>query len=67
MWDNLPQYLSFVAFEVAPGSHTMTVEFLDAGGRVIANLTKTLNVSVPDHSRDTVIYVSDRSSTPQNQ
>jgi tetratricopeptide (TPR) repeat protein len=66
MWDNLPQYLSFVAFEVPPGSHTMTVEFLDASSHALANLAKTIHFTVPENRRDTVIYVSDRSVTPQN-
>jgi len=65
MWDNLPQYLSFVAFELPHGQHTMTVEFLDPSNHVIVNLTKTINFSVPEARRDAVIYVSDRSSTPQ--
>lgn len=65
MWDNLPQYLSFVAFEVPPGPHTMTVEFLDAANRPLANLAKTIHFTVVEDRRDTVIYVSDRSSTPQ--
>ena len=65
MWDNLPQYLSFVAFEVPPGPHTMLVEFLDAANRPLTNLVKTIHFTVPETRRDTVIYVSDHSSTPQ--
>jgi tetratricopeptide (TPR) repeat protein len=65
MWDSLPQYLSFVAFEVPPGPHTMIVEFLDAANHPLANLVKTVHFTVPENHRDIVIYISDRSSTPQ--
>ena len=63
-WDNLPRFLSFVAFEAPPGEHTLTVEFLDEAGRPLSNLTKTVVVTV-DAGRDKVIYVSDKSTTPQ--
>lgn len=64
-WDNLPLYLSFVAFEVPPGSHTLTVEFLEDQGRTVAGQSRTLNVQVPAQG-DKVIYVSDKSSPAQN-
>lgn len=64
-WDNLPLYLSFVAFEAVPGTHTLTVDFLDDQGRTVAGLTKTVTVTVPE-GREKVIYVSDKSSSPQN-
>lgn len=63
-WDNLPHYLSFAALSVPAGPQTLTVEFLDHGGRVLANLTKTLTVNVPE-ARDKVVFVSDTSVTPQ--
>ena len=59
-WDNLPQFLSFAAVPLPPGAHTATVEFLDAGGAVLGNLTKTLQVSVPA-AGDKVVFVSDAS------
>ena len=65
-WDNLPRYLSFVAFEAPPGEHTLTVEFLDEAGRTLSGLTRTVSVTV-DAGRDKVIYVSDKSSTPLKQ
>ena len=65
MWDNLPRYLSFAAFKLPPGEHAATVEFLDAGGHPIANLTKTVTFTVSADKRDKVVFVSDRSSTPQ--
>jgi hypothetical protein len=64
-WDNLPQYLSFVAFEQPPGPITMVVEFLDGAGAVMGGLTKTIHFNQAEPGRTTVIYVSDRSSTPQ--
>jgi tetratricopeptide (TPR) repeat protein len=64
-WDNLPLYLSFVALELSPGQHTLTVEFLDQGGKVLAGFTKTITVNVPEGTRDKVIYLSDKSITPQ--
>ncbi len=63
-WDNLPLYLSFVAFEVPPGAHTLTVDFLDDQGRAVAGKTRTVTVNVPE-GREKVIYVSDKSATPQ--
>jgi hypothetical protein len=60
-WDNLPQYLTFAAVGLAPGQHTATIEFLDASGRPLAGLTRTVSLTVvPD--RDTVVFVSDRAS-----
>lgn len=66
-WDNLPQFISFATFPLPPGAHTATVEFLDGGGRTVANLTKSLSFTVSDSTRDTVLFVSDNSSTPQTQ
>jgi tetratricopeptide (TPR) repeat protein len=63
-WDNLPRFLSFVAFEAPPGEHTLTVDFLDEGGRPLGGRTRTVTVTVTA-GRDTVIYVSDKSTTPQ--
>jgi hypothetical protein len=64
-WDNLPLYLSFVAFEVSPGSHTLTVDFLDDQSRVVAGQTKTVTVTIAEGTQQKVIYVSDKSTTPQ--
>ena len=64
-WDNLPQFLSFAALRLDPGQHTATIEFLDSSTRVIAGLTKTVTFRVSDSRKDTVIFVSDQSSTPQ--
>ena len=66
-WDNLPLYLSFAALQAPPGPQTATIDFLDANRQPIAALTKTVTFEVPADGRDTVIFVSDRSSTPQHQ
>ena len=63
-WDNLPRFLSFVAFEAPAGEHTLTVDFLDEAGRVLGGQTRTVTVTVTA-GRDKVIYVSDKSTTPQ--
>lgn len=64
-WDNLPLFLSFTSVKLPPGSHTATVEFLDANRHAIPSLTKTLHFTVAPGDRDRVVFVSDRSSTPQ--
>ena len=64
-WDNLPRYVSFANLGLPPGPHTMTVEFKDAAGATLPNLTKTVTFEVPADAKDKVIFVSDRSSTPQ--
>jgi hypothetical protein len=64
-WDNLPRYLSFASLELPPGQHTVTVEFHDASGTILPNLTKTLTVEVPADGKDKVVFVSDQSITPQ--
>ncbi len=57
-WDNLPQFISFTALELPLGSHTATVEFIDAAGRIVPNLTKTVTFTIVEQ-RDTVLFVSD--------
>jgi hypothetical protein len=64
-WDNLPRFLSFASVPLPVGEHTATIEFHDAEGRVMANLTKTFTINVATTERDTVVYVSDSSLTPQ--
>jgi hypothetical protein len=44
----------------------VTVDFLDEGNRVIAGLTKRMTINVPPNGADKVVYVSDKSTTPQN-
>ncbi len=64
-WDNLPHYLSFAALRLPPGQHTATVQFLDGGGQPMANLTKTITINVAADKHDKVVFVSDKSITPQ--
>ncbi|MBM3878391.1 MAG: hypothetical protein FJ387_01535 [Verrucomicrobia bacterium] len=59
-WDNLPQYLSFAACRLPPGEHAATVEFLKDSASQIVTLTKTIAITVPDLTRDTVVFVSDK-------
>lgn len=59
-WDNLPMYLSFAAFELPPGQHTLTVDFLDQQNRKISGCTKTVTIEV-SAGTDKVVYVSDKS------
>jgi len=59
-WDNLPQYLSFASTRLRAGAHTVTVEFLDADGRPMANLTRTVTINVSEPARDTIVFVSDK-------
>jgi len=64
-WDNLPQYLSFASVPLPVGHHVATVQFLSPAGQVQANLTKTINLNITTTNRDTVVFVSDTSVTPQ--
>jgi len=64
-WDNLPRYLSFASVPLPPGQHVATIQFLDAAGRVLPNLTKTITVNITTTDRDKVVFVSDTSVTPQ--
>jgi hypothetical protein len=60
-WDNLPQYLSFAALALPPGTYDGAVDFTDAAGNVLA--TKTFKFSTPAaNGQDAVIFLSDRSS-----
>lgn len=64
-WTNLPRYLSFASLSLAPGAHVAKIEFLDQAGHVLPNLTKTITINVPADGKDKVVYISDKSTTPQ--
>jgi hypothetical protein len=64
-WDNLPHYLSLACLPLPVGQHVVTVQFLDPSGRVLSNLTKTINLNITTTDHDKVVFVSDRSVTPQ--
>ncbi len=66
-WDNLPQYISCATLRLPAGTHTLTVEFLEPGDKVVAKLTKQITVHIQDAARDTAVFVSDASTTPQTQ
>lgn len=57
-WDNLPQYLSFAAVQLAPGQHNAVIEFLDTAGRPLSGLTRTVTIQVVPN-RDAVAFLSD--------
>ncbi len=66
-WDNLPLFLTFASFRLPPGPYTATVEFLNASRQPLVGMTKTIQFTVPEGSRDKVLFVSDKSTTPQTQ
>jgi hypothetical protein len=59
MWDNLPQYLSFAALRLPPGEHPATLQFFDANGQAVADLTRRLTITVGDPAKDTVLILSE--------
>jgi hypothetical protein len=56
-WDNLPRFLSFAALELPAGPQSILVQFLDAGGRVVATRSVSFTITAP--GKDTVLFVSD--------
>ncbi|MSU57172.1 MAG: hypothetical protein EXS35_03145 [Pedosphaera sp.] len=66
-WENLPQFISYATMSLLPGTHNVTVEFLEPGDKVVAKLTKQITVNIADTTRDKVVFVSDSSTTPQTQ
>ena len=64
-WANLPRYLSFASFSLPPGQHTARIEFFDQAGRPLPNLTKIINLNISSDGKDKVVFVSDKSPTPQ--
>ena len=64
-WTNLPRYLSFASLSLSPGPHTAKIQFLDQAGHVLPNLTKIITLNVSSDGKDKVVFVSDKSTTPQ--
>jgi tetratricopeptide (TPR) repeat protein len=59
-WNNLPQYLSFGSMKLPPGEHPAIVQFFDAEGHVVENLTRRITLTIPgDQTRDTVVILSE--------
>lgn len=65
-WNNLPRFLSFAAVQLPPGQYPATVQFQDRYGYTLPNLTKNITVTVAPDNRDKIVFVSDRSRTPQS-
>jgi hypothetical protein len=61
MWNNLPQFLSFAAVPLPPGEHKATVDFKDANGRVLSNLTQAVTLRIDPSGGDIIVFVSDKS------
>lgn len=61
-WDNLPQYLSFGALRLPPGDHPAILQFFDADGHAVEDLTRRVTLPVGDGARDTVIILSELKS-----
>ena len=57
-WTNLPQHLSFATLQLPAGTHTVTIEFLDANGIALPDRQKNVSVTVQT-GRDTVLFVAD--------
>ena len=50
---------SFSATRLPAGDHAAILQFFDAEGRAIADLTRRVNVHVEDPARDTVVILSE--------
>lgn len=59
-WDNLPQYLSFGSLRLPPGEHPAILQFYDADGHAIEDLTRRMAITVADPARDTVVFLSEQ-------
>ncbi len=59
MWDNLPQYLSFGSLQLPAGDHAAILQFYDANGQAVPDLTRRLTISVADPAKDTVVILSE--------
>jgi tetratricopeptide (TPR) repeat protein len=60
-WDNLPQYMSFAALELPPGTYNGSIDFTDAAGTIISTRTFTFTTPAPN-GHDAVIFLSDKTS-----
>ena len=65
-WDNLPHFLTFAGLELPPGEYQATIDFLDGADRILASLSRKVTFTVAAGSVDKVIYVSEKSLSPQN-
>lgn len=58
-WENLPQYLSFSALKLPAGTYPATLQFVDAQGEPVADLTRRFTLTVTDPAHDTVVILSE--------
>lgn len=58
-WDNLPQYLSFAAFQKQANAQTLDVEFLDDNGQPVPELKRTFQLPNATDGKDILLFVSD--------
>lgn len=58
-WENLPQYLSFSALKLPAGAYPATLQFVDAQGEPVADLTRRFTLNVADPAHDTVVILSE--------
>jgi hypothetical protein len=62
-WNNLPQYISFTALELPPGTYNGTIEFTDAVGNPVPGLVRNFTFTTPAaNGHDAVLFLSDKSS-----
>jgi hypothetical protein len=59
MWDNLPQYLSFGSLQLPAGDHAAILQFYDANGQAVPDLTRRITITVADPGKDTVVILSE--------
>ncbi len=58
-WNNLPQHLAFAALRLPAGRQRLTVDFYDADGQLLSDLSRTLELDVKPQG-DTVVFVADK-------
>ncbi len=62
-WDNLPQYLSFAAIRLPPGTHAARLQFYDAKGRLLPEFSRDLTIQVAGSGKETVVFLSELSNS----
>lgn len=69
-WPTLPSTVQAATFDVAPGSHTLRVEFLGSSGSVLPDLTQEWSIDVPEGTDSYYLFRSlprlDRIARPQS-
>ncbi len=57
-WPTLPSTVQGAAFDVAPGQHTLRIDFLSSSGQILSDLTQTWTVDVPERGESYFIFRS---------